>query len=205
MTTKEIGKRITAMRKEWGHTQESPAELLDVSPQAVSKWENGHALPETALLPFLAKALDTSIDALFTDRGIQILSALYGDGMKSYSVATRLNKLVVNDDLEIDISDVSLAFPVNNNRVKYLIVKYQTEQGLFYAFAAEKSRLSINTGSKGLVPSGKRLLSRGVSYKLLVQAHSGAGKMLSFLLLCLLPCVDFLLGTLHLVRVLFKQ
>jgi transcriptional regulator with XRE-family HTH domain len=35
---------------------EQLAELLGVSPQAVSKWENGKNLPETALLPKLVSA-----------------------------------------------------------------------------------------------------------------------------------------------------
>lgn len=155
MDTSEIGKRITALRKERGYTQESLAELLNVSPQAISKWENGHALPETALLPLLAKALETSIDALFMDNSIQILSAFYGDGMENHNVANRLNKLTENDTLEIDVNNTSLACPVSNNRVKYLIVKYQTDQGMFYAFAAENSRFSINAGSKGLNSTDK--------------------------------------------------
>ena len=37
---KESGKRIAALRKEKGLTQEQLAMRLNVSPQAVSKWEN---------------------------------------------------------------------------------------------------------------------------------------------------------------------
>ena len=155
MDTNKIGKRITAMRKERGFTQESLAELLDVSAQAVSKWENGHALPETALLPPLAKALETSIDALFADSSIQILSALYGDGIENHNVANRLNKLTDNDLLEIDVNDTALACSINNNRAKYLTVKYRTEQGVFYAFAAENNRFSVNAGSKGFALTEK--------------------------------------------------
>ena len=109
MDTSKIGKRITIMRKELSYTQESLAELLSVSPQAVSKWENGHALPETALLPLLAKTLETSIDSLFMDSNIRILSALYGDGIESHNVANRLNKLTENDVLEINVNNTSLA------------------------------------------------------------------------------------------------
>lgn len=49
MDRTKIGKQITLLRKEHGYTQERLAELLNVSAQAVSKWENGRALPETAL------------------------------------------------------------------------------------------------------------------------------------------------------------
>ena len=47
-------------------TQEFVAEALGVSRQAVSKWETSDTLPDTALLPKIARALDTSIDALFS-------------------------------------------------------------------------------------------------------------------------------------------
>jgi len=61
---KRIGKNIASLRKEKGLTGEMLAEILQVSPQAISKWENGKNLPETALLPELAKALDSNIDTL---------------------------------------------------------------------------------------------------------------------------------------------
>lgn len=63
---KGIGRRITLLRKEHGYTQEQLAGLLHVTGQAVSKWENGNALPDTSLLPVLAGVLQTSIDRLLT-------------------------------------------------------------------------------------------------------------------------------------------
>ncbi len=45
--------------------------------------------------------------------------------------------------------------PFVNNRHKYLIVKYQTEQGVFYTFAAENDRLAIQAESKDYTPSDK--------------------------------------------------
>ncbi|MGF7144583.1 transcriptional regulator with XRE-family HTH domain [Anaerotaenia torta] len=41
MDTNRIGKQIMTLRKERGYTQENLAEFLNISPQAVSKWENG--------------------------------------------------------------------------------------------------------------------------------------------------------------------
>ena len=60
----KIGNRITLLRKNKGFSGEKFAELLDVSAQAVSKWENGKNLPETALLPSISKILGVSIDSL---------------------------------------------------------------------------------------------------------------------------------------------
>lgn len=51
VSSEKIGKRIATLRRTKGLSQEQLAELLHVSAQAVSKWENGKSLPETATLP----------------------------------------------------------------------------------------------------------------------------------------------------------
>ena len=59
-----VGNQILLLRKRNGFTQEELAEKLGISAQAISKWENGHAMPETALLPLLAKLFNSSIDSI---------------------------------------------------------------------------------------------------------------------------------------------
>ena len=61
-----VGNQILLLRKRNGFTQEELAEKLGLSAQAISKWENGHTLPETAVLPLLAKFLNSSIDSILT-------------------------------------------------------------------------------------------------------------------------------------------
>jgi len=48
LDAKKVGVKICAFRKKIGYSQEKLAEILHISPQAISKWENGHALPETS-------------------------------------------------------------------------------------------------------------------------------------------------------------
>ena len=60
----DIGSTISARRKKLGLTQQMLAEKLDISFQAVSKWENGTSYPDVTLLPNLAAVLDVSIDSL---------------------------------------------------------------------------------------------------------------------------------------------
>jgi len=59
-----VGNRIADLRKQCKLTQDELAEKLGITAQAISKWENGHTLPETALLPVLAKLFDCSIDSI---------------------------------------------------------------------------------------------------------------------------------------------
>ena len=66
MSTLDFGGRIKTLRLSKSMTQEQLAQRLRVSPQAVSKWENGVTLPDIQLLPELSILLGTSIDALFS-------------------------------------------------------------------------------------------------------------------------------------------
>ena len=62
MNIQKIGKFILKMRRLKNITQKQLGERLNVSYQAVSKWERGETLPDTMLLPDLASILDTSVD-----------------------------------------------------------------------------------------------------------------------------------------------
>jgi len=61
-----IGKKIAGLRKEKGITQEELSELLDVSPQAVSKWENDLSCPDIMLLPKIANVFHVTVDELLS-------------------------------------------------------------------------------------------------------------------------------------------
>lgn len=63
----QLGKRIATLRKQRGITQETLAEALGVSPQAVSKWETDNSCPDISLLPKLASELGVTVDALLSD------------------------------------------------------------------------------------------------------------------------------------------
>lgn len=60
----KTGEVISKKRKELGLTQNQLAKTLNISFQAVSKWENGTAYPDIEMLPRLAAALNTTVDAL---------------------------------------------------------------------------------------------------------------------------------------------
>lgn len=57
-----VGQKIYSLRKKKGITQEGLARLVNVTPQAISKWENGATLPDTGLLPKLAELFAVSME-----------------------------------------------------------------------------------------------------------------------------------------------
>lgn len=60
-----IGKKIKELRKARNLSQEKFAEYFDITPQAVSKWENGTAYPDITIIPALAAFFNASVDELF--------------------------------------------------------------------------------------------------------------------------------------------
>ncbi len=60
----ELGKNIAALRRERGLTQEQLGQMLNVSGQAVSKWEKG-GTPDAEMLPSIADRLGVTIDTLY--------------------------------------------------------------------------------------------------------------------------------------------
>ncbi len=55
---------IKKLRRQRDMTQEELAEMLTISPQAVSRWETGNAMPDISLFPALCNMFDVSADYL---------------------------------------------------------------------------------------------------------------------------------------------
>ena len=59
-----FGQRFQRLRKRLGLKQEDIANKVNVSAQAVSKWENDLSAPDISILPTLADILNVSLDEL---------------------------------------------------------------------------------------------------------------------------------------------
>lgn len=62
----KISEIIRKLRSDKGISQETLADVCDVSMQAVSKWENGQSCPDIIFLPLLAEYFGVSVDYLLT-------------------------------------------------------------------------------------------------------------------------------------------
>ncbi len=145
----KTGKRIALLRRERGFTGEELAERLHVSPQAISKWENARCLPETAILPALAGALECSIDSLLLPREFFVLEAVYTDGQTHIPVTHFIDNMVRDNALNIYVNSAFTGASLESDRLKMLIVKYQTPEGIYFTYALQNENLLINKESIG--------------------------------------------------------
>ena len=69
--------RLAELRKKKGVTQQELADVLSVSYQTISRWENGSISPDISVLPVLSQFFNVSVDALLG------LKPLYDDYQRS--------------------------------------------------------------------------------------------------------------------------
>jgi transcriptional regulator with XRE-family HTH domain len=101
-----FGKRLAGLRKERQWTQEDVAQRLNVSAQAVSKWENDASLPDLDMLVQLASLFETTTDALLGKKVEQVVEM-------SPTTKRDLNKLVFRIRIKsVDGDKVNVNLPI---------------------------------------------------------------------------------------------
>lgn len=103
MTTSSetLGRRIARLRLAKTATQERLAKELNVSPQAVSKWENDINYPDISLLPDLARFLGVSVDELLS--GASASTQESADAQESVAVRSAAEVISVAADEPAEI------------------------------------------------------------------------------------------------------
>jgi transcriptional regulator with XRE-family HTH domain len=138
-----VGNQIAHSRKKNGLTQEKLAEKLGISAQAISKWENGHSLPETAQLPMLAQLLDCSVDSLLmpsADRDTAFQNFVHSMCGKHGDLALALYQSI-KDKFNLTIS--------YNNEYHVFDEAFEGGSASFYASIREDFIIRIDVESKG--------------------------------------------------------
>lgn len=98
-----IGRNISNARKNACLTQEELSEKIGVTAQAVSKWENGHNLPDIENLMRIAEILNTPYTALLADDREENKSTSYkirGRLFHEENMFTRMRALALSEKLK---------------------------------------------------------------------------------------------------------
>ena len=95
-----LGERLKMYRTQKGLSQEKIAEMLDVSRQAVTKWEAGQTTPSSDNLIALANLYDVSLDELIGKSENEIVST---EGEKEKRFSPKHNPISRNNFITIAI------------------------------------------------------------------------------------------------------
>lgn len=91
-----LANNLRELRKNKNLTQEELAGYLNISPQAISKWERGEGFPDIAMLPVIANYFGITIDTLLGNDTISIEEKIrnYCDEYERYNVNGDMDKAV---------------------------------------------------------------------------------------------------------------
>ncbi len=98
-----MGQIIRRLRKERNLTQEELAEQLNISAQAISKWENGTSMPDISQVVPLANYFGVSTDTLFSreskndDAVISRIQTIENDTEYNYNIRFEKLKALLNE------------------------------------------------------------------------------------------------------------
>ena len=98
-----LGMRIALLRKQKPMTQEELAEKMEVSSQAVSKWENDLSCPDIQSLPRLAQLLGVTVDELLSGKA-QEVQMLRPEERKSLDQLTLRVRVIGNEGDKIKVN-----------------------------------------------------------------------------------------------------
>ncbi len=125
---KTLGNKINELRKQAGLTQDELAEKMDVSPQAVSKWENDLSMPDVNMLVKLSDLFSVTLDYLLKDKEPRPQEIALENIPEQPAPRKNINKMSLYIKVhEPHGDDVNLKFPlamVKGKMIKKLIAKY---------------------------------------------------------------------------------
>lgn len=132
-----IGDKIRTLRKAQDVTQEKLAAYLNISYQAISKWENGNALPDITLIPRIANFFGVSADELLCMKETEETEELR-EYAKLYHENNHLGKVLDNIALSREVLTryprnyqwmLNLAYPLIQYNDTPAHSKYSSEHG----------------------------------------------------------------------------
>ena len=97
----------------------------------------------------LAKTLGSSIDSILIPQELQILSAGYTDGEICIDVTQHINRFIIGNELKVTANEQVIGSTLLSKRLKYLVIKYQNPNGVYFIYTKRDDNLSIDINTKG--------------------------------------------------------
>lgn len=172
-----LGQKLKDIRKRFGLSQEQLAEIMNVSRQAITKWESDNGLPDVSNLQELSKVFGITVDYLLDNNNqlpalsmkkeldkekyknklavfYEVLSEYYPEPWEVYNLRRekKMNFLEKLIDFFVDIMPITLADITNDTSVYYLVKKDNLKMLVnIKNYTLEVIELPLNTDDKKFI------------------------------------------------------
>ena len=124
----KLGEHLRSLRRRDGRTQEDLAVALDVTPQAVSRWETGETVPNVDTLKLLSKQFDVSINTILGSPR-KLTCQCCGMPMEEDSILSREPDGAINEEsCQWCYTDGAFTYPTMESLIDYLSTHFSSEQ-----------------------------------------------------------------------------
>lgn len=117
-----FGENLKRLRIAKNYTQEQAAQLLNISPKSLSRWECGSTMPDVMLLPQIARLYCVTVDDLYKEQSVAYEN--YAGRLLSVYEASRDLRDFYNAEREYDKLIKSQTYTMNDLRLYGILYQY---------------------------------------------------------------------------------
>lgn len=182
-----LGQKLKEIRKRFGLSQEQLAEIMNVSRQAITKWENEGGLPDVSNLQELSKVFGITVDYLLNDENQlpalamrkkldkekyknkltmynEVLKEYYPEPWEVYNLKRTKKMNIVENiiDFFVDIMPITLSDVIGDVSPYYLIKKDNLKLLVnIKAYTLEAIELPSSTNDKKFIYGQNKFINYG--------------------------------------------
>lgn len=155
MNQEKIGKFIVSCRKQNGFTQADLAKKLNITVQAISKWENGKSLPDPSIMLELCEFLGINVNELLTGKRLD---------MKNYKEMAEKNLMELTRQEEL-----------NNKKLLALenVIGYTCSISFLILIFAASFAVTTSMWRIGMIVSGSIIFLIGMYHSVKLEHDAG--------------------------------
>ncbi len=117
-----FGENLKRLRLVKNYTQEQAAQLLNISPKSLSRWECGSTMPDVMMLPEIARLYCVTVDDLYRERSVAYEN--YAARLLAVYEASRDFRDFCSAEREFDKLLKSQTFTMNDLRLYGILYQY---------------------------------------------------------------------------------
>lgn len=117
-----FGENLKRLRMAKNYTQEQAAQLLNISPKSLSRWECGSTMPDVMMLPEIARLYCVTVDDLYKEQSVAYEN--YAARLLAVYEASRDIRDFYNAEREYDKLLKSQAYTMNDLRLYGILYQY---------------------------------------------------------------------------------